>query len=420
MGEIVVKRVLMIAYHYPPLQGSSGIQRTLKFSRYLPESGWEPIILGAHPRAFQASGDAQMDEIPVSVPVHRPFALDAAKHCAIRGKYPLLLALPDRWASWWLGAVPEGLRMIRKYRPDAIWSTYPIATAHWIGLTLHRLTGIPWIADFRDPMADEDVVMTGTQRRVHEWIERNTILRCTHAVMTTPGALRIYRERYPALPANRFICIPNGFDEENFASAEKLLPNRDAASTGPAVLLHSGIVYSSERNPTHLFMAIAALMHAGKISAQTCRIVLRATQNDDALKLMIAEYGVGSIVQLAPHIPYRQALTEMLTTDGLLILQASNCNHQVPAKLYEYLRAGRPILALTDPAGDTAKTLREAGMHAIAPLDDVRAIQDGLLDFLAALRQGSSESASPGYVAGCSRQARTVELAKLLDECIDL
>ncbi|MHB8847456.1 MAG: glycosyltransferase, partial [Burkholderiales bacterium] len=94
-------------------------------------------------------------------------------------------------------------------------------------------------------------------------------------------------------------------------------------------------------------------------------------------------------------------LTEMLTTDGLLILQASNCNHQIPAKLYEYMRAGRPILALTDPVGDTAKLLQEAGIHTIAPLDDVEAIQEKLLDFLTAVQQGRGNSASLDYVARC-------------------
>ncbi len=412
----MVKRVLMIAYHYPPLQGSSGIQRTLKFSYYLPEFGWQPIVLSAHPRAFPASGNAQMAEIPDSVRVYRPFAMDASKHCSVRGKYPLFLALPDRWASWWLGAIPEGLRIIRQYQPDVIWSTYPIATAHLIGLTLSRLTGIPWVADFRDPMADADVPMKAVQRRIHQWIERNTIRYCTRAVLTTPGALQIYRERYRALPAHKFSYISNGFDEENFVNAEKLLPVQDVARTGPMTLIHSGIVYSSERNPTYLFMAIATLLQEKKISAQTCKIVLRATHNDAALKQMIAEHGVGDIVQLAPHIPYQEALTEMLTADGLLILQASNCNHQIPAKLYEYLRAGRPILALTDPIGDTAKVLQEAGIRAIAALDDARAIQNALMDFLTAVMQGRGESAPLDYIVSCSRKAKTSELAKLLDE----
>ena len=139
----------MIAFHFPPMQGSSGLQRTLKFARYLPDHGWQPIVLSAGAGVYQATSDAQLNEIGSTAVVRRAFALDAARHLAIHGAYPSWLALPDRWASWWLGAVPAGLALIRRYRPDVIWSTFPIATAHLIGLTLARMSGLPWVADFR-------------------------------------------------------------------------------------------------------------------------------------------------------------------------------------------------------------------------------------------------------------------------------
>src|SRR5262249_37067498 len=149
------KHVLMIAYHFPPLQVSSGLQRTLRFARYLPDFGWRPIVLTTHPRAYASRDDGLLKELPDSIPVHRAFALDASRHLAVRGKYTRLFGIPDRYSSWYLGAVPAALRLIRKYRPKAIWSTYPIATAHLIGATVHRLTGLPWVADFRDPMLYE-------------------------------------------------------------------------------------------------------------------------------------------------------------------------------------------------------------------------------------------------------------------------
>jgi len=95
-----MKRVLMIAYHYPPLRGSSGIQRTLAFSRYLREYGWQAIVLTAHPRAYPETGEDQLGDVPVDVPVYRAFALDASRHLSVRGAYPKLIALPDRWSSW--------------------------------------------------------------------------------------------------------------------------------------------------------------------------------------------------------------------------------------------------------------------------------------------------------------------------------
>src|SRR5688572_20494345 len=136
-----MKRLLMVAYHFPPFAASSGIQRTLGFARHLPAFGWEPLVLTAHPRAYHLRSDDHLEGIGQSMIVERAFALDAARHLSLKGRYPAFMARPDRWLSWWLGAVPKGLAMIRKYRPHAIWSTYPIATAHVIGSTLQALSG---------------------------------------------------------------------------------------------------------------------------------------------------------------------------------------------------------------------------------------------------------------------------------------
>lgn len=414
MDPVMVKRVLMVAYHFPPMRGSSGIQRTLKFARYLPQFGWNPLVLSAHPRAYARTGDDQMGEIAEGTPVQRAFALDTARHLSFKGKYLGALALPDRWSSWWLGAVPAGLRMIRKYRPDAIWSTYPIATAHLVGYTLHKLTGLPWIADFRDPMTDEGYPPDPAMRRAYLWIEKKTLMHCTRAVFSTPGTIRDHIRRFPEIPASRFVLIENGYDEENFASAATgTAPAR--APGGPLVLVHSGIIYPSERDPVPLFEALSGLLKQGAIGPDTLRIILRATAHDQYLQPLIDSNGIGGIITLAPPVPYRDALAEMLDADGLLILQAANCNSQIPAKLYEYLRAQRPILALTDANGDTAQSLRGAGIDTIAPLDDRSAIATGLLRFIALLRAGTAPVTPMADVRLRSREGRTQELASLLD-----
>ena len=412
MGALVVKRVLMIAFHFPPLRGSSGIQRTLKFAQYLLGFGWNPVVLSAHPRAFVNAGDDQLRDIPAEVPVYRAFALDTSRHLSIAGRYPGFLALPDRWVSWCVGAVPAGWRLTRRYRPDVIWSTYPIASAHLIGLLLHRLTGIPWVADLRDPMTDEGYPSNPLTRRAYGWIERQTLAHCSVAVCTTPGAIKTYRTRFPEIPEERFALIENGYDEENFTQAAVAAPAR---AGGPFVLVHSGVIYPSERDPKPLFAALASLQSEGMLSAANFRLVLRATGHDGYLAELIREYGIESLVTLAPHMPYREALAEMLSAGGLLILQASNCNHQIPAKLYEYLRARRPILALTDPIGDTAAALRAAGVDTIAPLDDQAAIAAAIARFVPLAQEGKAPIASDDAVAANSRQSRTAQLARLLD-----
>ena len=413
----MVKRVLMIAYHYPPVQGSSGVQRTLKFSRYLPDHGWQPIVLTVHPRAYLKTIAGQLGEIPQAAIVRRAFALDTARHLAVRGAYPGFLARPDRWASWWLGAVPVGLNLIRKYSPDVIWSTYPIATAHWIGLTLHRLSGIPWVADFRDSMTEDGYPSDPAIRKRYLQIERETIRHCDYAVFTTPSVIRMYAQRYPEAPPSRWKKIENGFDEENFRQAEELATT-SKRPTGKIVLVHSGLLYPLERDPSAFFAALAELCQSGALSSSSLQVVLRASGYEEHLQRMIDDHGLQEIVRLEPAIPYREALAEMLNADGLLIFQAANCNHQIPAKIYEYLRARRPILALTDPAGDTAGLLRAAGIDTLVPLDSKELIVSGLRDFLARIKEQRAPVAAPAIVASHTRESRAGELAGMLDSLL--
>lgn len=409
----MVKRVLMIAFHYPPLRGSSGIQRTLKFSKYLPEFGWEPVVLTAHQRAYANTGKDQIGEISKQI-LYRAFVLDTSRHLSFKGRYPGFLSLPDRWVTWWLGAIPLGLFLIKKYKPEIIWSTYPIATAHLIGHSLSRLTGIPWVSDFRDPMVDEVYPFDPLTRRTHLWIEKKSVNCSSKVILTTPGAIKDFKKRFPQIPDSRFCLIENGFDEENFATAEAMLTEKQDQKK-QLVLVHSGVIYPSERDPIPLFGAIATLSEQNLISPENLKIILRATAHDSYLSELIDQYGIGEIVYLAPPVSYHEALSEMLTADGLLILQASNCNNQIPAKLYECLRARRPILALTDLEGDTANTLKNLGINTIAPLDSKEGIMRKLLNFLSMVKENKAPVVSIENIMKSSRKSKSKELAATFD-----
>jgi glycosyltransferase involved in cell wall biosynthesis len=410
-----LKRLLMIAFHYPPFQGSSGVLRTWNFSRYLPRCDWQPVVLTASARAYenvQQGGEGTL-QIPANVEVLRAFALDTARHLAIRGRYPRWLALPDRWLSWYPAAVLLALRHVRRAKPSVLWSTFPIATAHLVAHTVHRYTGLPWVADFRDVMTEGDYPTDVRQRDAYRGIERHTIRNATAVVFTTEGARRMYRERYPDVCADKFHVIPNGYDEDSFAAAERAL-QRHTSAPGTKTLLHSGVLYPSERDPKPFLAALGRLKRAGRIRAGTLNIKLRASGHDELIGSLIEQCGVADIVELAPSISYGAALSEMLTVDGLLLLQAANCNHQIPAKLYEYLRAGRPILALTDAAGDTAAVLRSAGIDTLADLADSDDIEAKLPAFIDLVERQSAPRADRTTAARYSRESQAVELAQLL------
>jgi glycosyltransferase involved in cell wall biosynthesis len=420
----VNKRVLMIAYHYPPCRGSSGLQRSLNFTRQLPTHGWDPILLTVNPRAYPECSADQLADIPSGMTLERIFALDSAKDLSIKGRYVSWTALPDRWISWMVWAVPAGLRMIRKHRPQVLWSTYPIATALWIGYALHRSSGIPWVVDVRDPLTEEDP-RTGKRHppdpklwRARRLIEERAMLQSARAVLVTPGARKIYADRYAAMPSNHWAVIPNGYAEESFAAVERNI-TRPVPNGRPLHLLHSGILYPTpDRDPRAFFAALGRLRASGRIGPGQVRVTLRASGYDHRYREQIHEHGLDELVQLAPPIPYRDALAEMLTADGLLVFQGYTSNPAVPAKLYEYLRAKRPIFALVDAEGDTAATLRAARTGTLVPLESSDQIEEALTKFIDSVRAGTAPVADETVVMDFARELRTRDLGALLDEVV--
>ncbi|MFO1300366.1 MAG: glycosyltransferase [Burkholderiaceae bacterium] len=407
-----MRLVLLIAYHFPPLSGSSGLQRTLRFAQYLPEFGWKPIVLTVLPSAYEQVDERSLVQIPPGCEVVRTRCFDAGRHLSVRGRYAAFTALPDRWASWQLWGVRAGERLCRERGIRALWSTYPIATAHKIGAALAERTALPWIADFRDPMAQDGYPSDPRRWREFKRIEESAASTAVRLVFVSPSALAMYRERYPETPAERFVLIENGFDEPSFEGLPDAgTPHR----VGPPVLLHSGIVYPSERDPGALFEALGRLVASGRIRPGDVVVRFRASVHEDLLRRLASERRVEAFVEILPTIPYRDALREMKEADALLVMQGANCNEQIPAKLYEYLRAGRPILGLADPRGDTGRTLGNLGYPFVTSLESADAIADALPAFLQALRTGTLPVAGREVVDRYSRRALTGRFAGLLD-----
>jgi len=407
-------RALMIAFHFPPQAASSGIQRSLSFSRHLPKSGWEPMVLTARAGIYESQNPSQLASIPPNLLVRRAFGLDAKRHMGWRGRYLNASALPDRWVSWSLGAIPAGLSMIRARRPRLIWSTFPIATAHLIGLALHRLTGLPWVADFRDPMLQPAYPTNKAQRRMYAWIEQQTIRRCSKAVFTTEGAMASYRERFPELPPSKFVVIENGYDEDAFGASPASAPPPRAGR--PLTLVHSGLLYDTGRDPSAFLDALAKLKARGAIDAGKLRVLLRAPGNIAGVSALIARHGVADIVATAEPVPYSAALAEMSAADGLLLVQGTPFNNQIPAKVYEYFRARKPIFGLVDHQGETARVLGAAGFDDTAFIGDADEIAARLERFLARLHADTAHVASPELVERSSRAHRARQLAALFDD----
>lgn len=408
-------RALMVAFHFPPQAGSSGILRTLNFIKHLPSHQWEPSVLAVTPGAFEECRDDLVSTIPPQVNVIRARALDAARHLSIRGKYPQAFALPDRWSSWWPAAVLAGRKAIREQAPHIIWSTYPISTAHLIGRSLARWGKLPWIADFRDPMINGDYPSHPLQRKVWQWLETAVLRDASRCVFTTERAAQTYRTRYPQW-ADKCVVIENGYDEDAFAGNQ---PDRHGAPDHHLLLLHSGIIYPRDRDPGPFFEAVAQMLVQGQLSRETVRVRFRAPKHAEEVLAMAARHGLEDIVEVAPPIPYRQAIAEIMAADLLLVFQGSHFNTQIPAKIYEYLRSGRPILGLVDPSGDTASQLQAFPGVLLADIAHPAPIADRLREWRenSLVTQAARENAQ--LALRFSRELRAAALAELMQASVD-
>jgi len=415
--------VLMTAFHFPPLKGSSGIQRTLGFTRYLEACGWRPVVLTAGRRAYPAVDEEVMRLVPEDVVIERGFALDAARHFSVAGRYPGFMALPDRWSSWVLGGFIAGLRAIRRHQPRLIWSTYPIASAHIVASLLSRATGLPWIADFRDPMVERNprtgdfAPASSALRKSRLWIEHTCVERADALVFCTASARRICIDRYPDAQTGNWHVISNGFEEAHFRGLPEQPSIRRTTPDKQVTLLHSGTIYlTPDRDPTPFFRAIAALKSRGDISAKNLQIILRAPGSSGELAELVERHAVEDMVRIEPPLPYLEALAEMQAVDGLLLFQGYTSNPAIPAKLYEYLRSGRPILGLVDADGESAALLRSLAAGRLASIEDADDIECELMVFLQDLAHGTgSTTAIAGKIQRFSREALTAELAALFD-----
>jgi len=223
------RRLLVVAYHYPPEASSSGVLRTLKFTRYLLKFGWISTVLTLRRSAYSIVDPALETQIPKQVEVSRTAALSVRHDITIFGWSPPWLAIPDHWIGWYLPAIRAGTRLVRKYPVDLVFSTSPYPTANLIGRRIAKRFGLPHVVDFRDPWYDDprepsiSPLLHWARKRLEAMVVRDSAA----LVVTTAAHQRLMKQRY-GLADNRLFLIPNGYDEIDFAD----LGEGDSAEDG--------------------------------------------------------------------------------------------------------------------------------------------------------------------------------------------
>jgi Glycosyl transferase 4-like domain/Glycosyl transferases group 1 len=413
-----LKHALFVVFHYPPEASSSGVLRTLKFSRYLEEFGWRVTVLTLRRDAYAVTDEKLEAQIPETVKVVRTAFLHTKRHISVRGRYPAILAVPDAWIGWYPWAVAAGRELVAEDPADLVFSTSPHPTAHLIARTLSKRAGVPHVIDFRDPWY-EDPPEPGTPAIVQKfapWLERKVVTSAAHAVTSTVELRDLLRARYSNDPPEKFTAILNGYDEADFAA----LPDLQRTASERMLVVHAGNINASFRNPCPLLQAIARAGRQGRLDP--ARMLLRFIgggphADSERMKQCVANTGLAGSVEFLPRVPYGEALAELAKADLLLLLQASEDTISlVPAKLYEYLRSLRPVLALVLPGATTEVLARTGGGWVASPRNETE-LEGAVVDVFEQWRNGTLriKHADPDTLRQFDRRYLTGQLAKIFD-----
>jgi glycosyltransferase involved in cell wall biosynthesis len=421
------RRLLMLINFFPPA-GGGGVYRPLSFVKYLSRMGWEITVVTPRPGEFWISDPSLEEQIPDDVRVVRTGSMSAGRILGkLRGRgtggragkrssggFEMLrragelFLLPDTYIGWRPFAVREAMRLCREERFDAIYSTSPPDSTQLAALKVAAGTGIPWLADFRDPWIPlylRDPV-TGLHRRILEGMERDVALGADTVTVTTRWQEETLSRKVPGCNVAR---IPNGYDEEDFTSPCEGPPE------GPLRITHCGMLTLGRRSRVFLegMSRFLGSVPEAKNDVRVTFIGARESVNEDLAGLG----GLGDVVSFEDNMPHADCVERERSSHVLLLIKHDDgrYNGLVPGKLYEYIGARRPILALAPP-GEAADTVTGLRRGEVAGPGDPGEIAAALERIYFAHRGGSLESAydlvsRPEF----SRRAAAESLSRELD-----
>ena len=394
---MAMRRVLIISYYWPP-SGGSGVQRWVKFAKYLPEMGWEPVVYTpSNPEvpALDESLAAEVDGVEIiRTRIFEPYGLyaklfrrekaaapevntvDAGKR-SLAGRIALWLRgnlfIPDPKCLWVRPSVRYLEKYLREHPVDAIVSTGPPHTMHLIARALARKTGLPWVADFRDPWTKvfyfKHLSLTACARRRHEKLEKQVLDDASLVVAVSP----MVQDEFRAMTSTPVALVTNGYDEADYVRQEGACRAETSMEGAPAsheavafcgeerafTLVHTGL-FARDGIPTVLWEVLAEKCAVVADFHQKLRIVLVGKTDREVLESLSAA-GLQDQVTDWGYQPHPTAVARQLEASVLLLPLRKEPEYKavLPGKLFEYLGSGRPILGIGAPDGAMARILQD-------------------------------------------------------------
>lgn len=407
------------------------MQRSVKFAKYLPDFGWMPTVWATEHIGDLPHDSTLLDGLPETVEIHRwrPRYGGCTRrrvqygHNANQGFSSRLVdafdrrlrntrrssSLPDDHASWARASVDPLCRLIEKKRIDVIYSTFSPASNHLLGLTLRRKTGLPWVADFRDLWTDDYRYHeeSGKRRQAHHDLEKEILETADAVIGVTERQTAILAAHVPS-QQDKFSTITNGYDPNDFAVKHTPLKKETF------VLAHVGR-FDRWRTSEALFEGLARFVKG--LGAQRDRFILRAVGHvgghlhDDA-------HATQARCEFTGYASHSRAVGEMCSADALLlgVPDGPNADSVIPAKLFEYLASGRPILVVGPEGGECERIVRDTGA-GLAVTFEPDTIAEALGTMFLVWQSGKEMAGCPhDRLAPFNRVDLTGRLASVFDE----
>ena len=362
----MLKKVLVISYYWPP-SGGPGVQRVLKFCKYLNKFGWEPIVLTVKDGDFPAKDYSLNEEAKTvkayyakSISFHRFYNWIAGKkttpthHLSSSTKDSIIVKLfrwirnnlivPDGRIGWYPNAVSKGDDIIKQNNIRVIFSSAPPYTVHLIAMKLSKKHSIPWVADFRDPWVDR--FYNYENKRL--WLTKLVDSSLEKRVINNASALTTVSKTISGYYEKPFSVIHNGYDEKDFTSVNKKEKNT-------VVISHIGTMTKSQ-NPSMFFQSINEL----NLNQEKYRIDLIGNIHPD-IKSYIQNNKFDNFIKIKPYIPHKDAIRKMCDSNFLLLVIPNTKKNMgiVTGKLFEYIRSMRKIIMIGPPNSDAAKIIAQ-------------------------------------------------------------
>ncbi len=433
-----MKRVLIITYYWPPM-GGSGVQRWLKFTKYLPDFGWEPIVYTPENPSFQLHDNSLQQDIrpdqvvwkhPIWEPHHLFYRVKGKKNLARVNQGDILdkknqslfekiglwvrgnLFIPDPRRFWVGPSVKHLKQRLSAERIDAIVTTGPPHSLHHIGRLLHQRTGIPWLADFRDPWTRwvflRSFRVSPWAMRIHRQQEKQ-ILQTASAVTTVSQALREDLEELSGRPVH---SLTNGYDEDDFPSAP------EAPSTRFLISYIGTLNYL--RDPRAFLRALRELCGEHPDFAEQVRVRFVGYLSGVILKDIENDAVLADRLTIASYVPHEEVLRLLQNSYVQLLLLSAGPETRgiLTGKFFEYLASGKRTLALGRKGSEIDQILQRSGAGVLHDPQDADGIKATLLSYYEDFRAGIPLRTSG--IKQYSRRNLTQSLAKILDTITDV